>query len=435
MDQFDKPNLDEYENLLTTFGSPLYVYFQNPIVENAQNFINAFKKYFPTFQQYFAVKATPNIHILEILKNLDMGFDCSSLGELELINQLVNSDQFTVITKPIKIMYTSNFTSVEDFEILLKTTLNNNLEIIINLDDIDGLENLHQASINVNICLPKMISFRLNPLFGPSESEVESNILGGADTKFGIPSSKIVDAYKSAINMGFTNFGIHMMTGSCVLDINYFKNLVDIVFEHIKKINDEVGIKFDFVDLGGGIGIPYKPNEEKINIELLAKTIYESINENKNKYKIDYDMSIYMENGRYITGPYGLLLTRCKSIKIGYNDKKFYGLDASMANLMRPGMYGAYHKITVPRLDSTSEPTVELANVVGTLCENNDWFAKNRELPNGIVKNDIFVIHDVGAHGYSMGFQYNNKLRSAEILINDADQAVLIRKKETKAFG
>lgn len=419
---------DDFENLLETYGSPLYVYYEKPMRTNAQKFMNTFKQYIPNFQQYFAVKATPNIHILEILKSEGMGFDCSSITELELVDRL---------STPSNIMYTSNYTSVEDFEALLRIKSNSESNIIINLDDTDGLENLSMASLNTNIELPDLISFRLNPSFGSTDSETTSNVLGGSNTKFGISSTKIVDAYFLAQQYGFTKFGVHVMTGSCILDVDYFKNLVDTVFEHINNINQKLGIKFEFVDLGGGIGIPYKSTQNEFNIESLASIIAEAVEGNKLKYNLQFDPIIVMENGRYITGPYGILLARCKSIKRGADDKKFYGLDASMANLMRPGMYGAYHEILVPRLDlDINVMETEIANVVGTLCENNDWFARDRVLPKGIKKNDIFAILDVGAHGFSMGFQYNGKLRSAEVLItNDQETAIEIRKRETHCFN
>jgi diaminopimelate decarboxylase len=422
-------SLEKQGELLDTYGSPLYVYDGNMIAKNAKLFLDTFRGYYPDFKQYFAVKATPNKHILRILKDAGMGFDCSSITEVKMV--LPISDD---------ILYSSNYTSVEDLCEILKSN------VIINLDDIDGLYNLKTASEITGIKLPDLICFRLNPCIGTTSSETKSNILGGPDTKFGISDDKIMDAYKTALSMGFTKFGIHVMTGSCILNIDYFKQLVDTVFVTISEIHKELGINFDFVDLGGGIGIPYRPNIDPINLELLAYTIAKAVNDNTVKYSLNH-MSIYMENGRYITGPYGWLLSRCKSIKIGYNDSKFYGLDACMANLMRPGMYGAYHHITIPRLNSKiicdkeisdhSLSTHEHVNVVGSLCENNDWFAKQRLLPKGIKKEDIFVIYDVGAHGYCMGFQYNSKLRSAEVLLGEKDgkkYAGLIRKKEYICF-
>jgi diaminopimelate decarboxylase len=419
-------SLADYENILTNYGSPIYVYDEDQIRANAKQFMETFKHYIPNFKQFFAVKATPNHHIMRILQEYNMGFDCSSLTELRLTDEMF---------WPADIMYTSNYTSVEDFEsILQKIDTLPYPDIKINLDDIDGLVNLCQASKNTKIPLPQTIGFRLNPMYGETSSGIISNVFGGPETKFGIPSNKIVDAYVAAKNKGFTKFGIHIMTGSCILDINYFKNLIDTVYQHIDMIYKETGICIQYIDLGGGIGIPYLPDEHPIDINLLAKTIADQIAINKEKYNIMYDSVICMENGRYITGPYGVLVSRCKSIKIGYNDKKFYGLDACMSNLMRPGMYGAYHKITLPRLSDTKDSEIketESVNVVGMLCENNDWFAKNRELPRGIMKNDIFVIHDAGAHGHSMGFQYNGRLRSAEVLVSKINKTTkLIRDKE-----
>ena len=416
-------SLEKQEELLNTYGSPLYVYDGCMIAQNAKIFLDTFQEYYPDFKQYFAVKATPNKHILRILKDIGMGFDCSSVTELNMVSSISND-----------ILYSSNYTSVEDLCEVLKS------DAIINLDDIDGLCNLKTASEITKIKLPDLICFRLNPYIGLTSSETKSNILGGPDTKFGIPYDKITEAYKSAIGMGFTKFGIHVMTGSCILDIDYFKQLVDTVFVTIHSIRTELGINFDFIDLGGGIGIPYKPETAPINLKLIASTIAKAVNDNIEKYSLSH-MSIYMENGRCITGPYGWLLSKCKSIKIGYNNAKFFGLDACMANLMRPGMYGAYHHITIPRLDSKvsnhSPSTHEYVNVVGSLCENNDWFAKQRLLPKGIKKEDIFIIHDVGAHGYCMGFQYNGKLRSAEVLLgekNGKKYIGLIREKERICF-
>lgn len=414
----------DLEKLLAKYSSPLYLYDGVGIKQNSHNFMHMFKTYIPNFKQYFAVKATPNKHILELVKSEGMGFDCSSITELKFVDSL---------STPSEIMYTSNYTSVEDFEFVLHMQNQSCSTIIINLDDIDGLENLCQASVNTNLPLPNLISFRLNPLIGSTSSEVTSNVLGGPHTKFGIPSNKIIEAYAMAKLKGFTSFGIHVMTGSCILDVDYFINLVNVVFEHIDKINKQLDITFEFVDLGGGIGIPYRPDQTPINLDILAKSIAETINKNKIIYNLNFDPVIAMENGRYITGPYGYLISKCKSIKLGVDNKKFYGLDACMANLMRPGMYGAYHKITVPRLLNTV--TLEQVNVVGTLCENNDWFAKDRDLPVGIKKEDIFVIHDAGAHGYSMGFQYNGKLRSGEVMMVDEGVFIEIRKKETCCFS
>lgn len=411
--------LHDIEYLLRQFGSPLYVYDYDLILENAKRFMNVFRSNYKNFEQYFAVKSLPNRHILKILESADMGFDCSSVFELKMSEKISS-----------KLLYSSNYTSVEDLCEVLKSNA------IINLDDSDGFINLLEACAITKINIPELICFRLNPQMGTTSSETKSNVLGGIDTKFGIPDYKIIDAYKLAADNGVKKFGIHVMTGSCIMDIEYFEKLIDVVFERMSIIRDTLGISFEFVDLGGGIGIPYKPDVPDIDLEILAKVMADAVNKNISKYSFSESLKIFMENGRYITGPYGWLLSKCKSIKIGYDDIKFYGLDACMANLMRPGMYGAYHHITVPRLKDSDD--FENVNIVGSLCENNDWFAKQRPMPKNIIKNDIFVIHDAGAHSHCMGFQYNGKMRSAEVLFKFLGENLLfkqIRHKETTCFA
>lgn len=420
-----KLTLSQLEQIIDTYGTPLYLYDKNAIEKNANNFMKIFKSHISSFKQYFAVKALPNLAIMEILLNSGMGFDCSSITEVQLVNELS-----TGTSKP-EILYTSNYTSVEDFHFVLQHD-----NIIINLDDIDGLDNLIEASKLSKCKLPEKISFRFNPSIGKTDSETKSNVLGGKDTKFGICKERIVEAYLAAKIYGFSKFGIHVMTGSCVMNVEYWIALIDEIFTVMNHIQTTANIMFEFVDLGGGIGIPYKPNQFGVPIESLAKTIALTIKKHTDKMFFLKTLAIYMENGRYITGPYGWLISRCKSIK--KSDKNFYGLDACMANLMRCGMYEAYHHITIPRLCYKYGDDFEEANVVGTLCENNDWFAKNRMLPKNIRKNDIFVIYDVGAHGHCMGFQYNGKLRSAEVLFETFGDGTIncsvIRNKETYEY-
>lgn len=423
-------SIPELENLLQQYGSPLYIYDKNGIESNANNFMKTFRNTIPNFKQYFAVKALSNVHILKLLYDTGMGFDCSGITEIDLVREL--NTMYNCPLDSLEIMFTANYVSVEDFEKVLKYSLDMN--ILINLDDIDGLENLYIASQNTHLTIPEFISFRLNPLCGKTDSETKSNVLGGVDTKFGIPVDKIVDAYKLAQNLGISKFGIHVMTGSCILDIEYFKTLINALFETINLIYTKLEIIPELINLGGGIGIAYKPNQNDINLEKLVEIIQKIINENKTKYNMNCDPIIAMENGRYITGHFGYLVSKCVSIKHGYNNSKFYGLDASMTHLMRPALYNAYHHITIPRL-SHLKGELEYANVVGSLCENNDWFCKQRSLPRGIQKGDIFVIHDVGSHSFYMGNNYNGKLKSAEVLINIKNKThQLIRNKETKCF-
>jgi diaminopimelate decarboxylase len=399
---------NDIKQLTSIFGTPLQIYDGSMIIENQQNFINLMKNNFPTFRQYFAVKALPNPHILKMLIDNGSYLDCSSSVELQIAKNLgLRGNQ---------IMFTSNYTSKEDLKFAKK------LNAIINLDDISLIDDL--ASLGD---MPELLCFRLNPGIGKTDSETVSNILGGPDAKFGIPTFQIVEAFKKAKELGVKKFGIHMMTGSNVLNLDYWDDLIKILFENINNIKKTLDIDPSFINIGGGIGIPYKPNDPKIDIEEFSKKIRASITREIQLYNIP-EPDLYMENGRFITGPYGWLISKCNVIKNTY--AKYCGLDATMSNLMRPGMYGAYHHISIVGKDKDYK--VENVNVVGTLCENNDWFAKNRELP--IVEvGDLFVIHDTGAHSHSMGFQYNGKLRCGEVIIfnRNIDGMQYIRRKET----
>jgi diaminopimelate decarboxylase len=389
---------EKLKKIVETEGTPLQIYDEQLIIENLKDFLKNMSRNFPGFRQYFAVKALPNLYILRLLIENGCYLDCSSLTELKMAKMLGLSGE--------SIMFTSNYTSKEDLQYA------KNLKCIINLDDISLIDDL--ASLG---SLPELLSLRLNPGIGKTDSETNSNILGGSKAKFGISPSQIIEGYKKAKELGVKRFGLHVMTGSNILNIDYWKELVKIIFEFINKLD----IEFEFINIGGGLGIPYNENQEKINIVDFSdalKLFVDTYNINNKNIKI------YMENGRYLTGPYGWLISKCNVIK---NDvRKYYGLDACMANLMRPGMYGAYHYIKV----SGKENNTSIANVVGTLCENNDWFATDRELPEAVV-GDLFVIHDTGAHSHSMGFQYNGKLRAPEILIKEDGSYKLIRRRET----
>ena len=419
-------DLNKIEELDKKYGTPYYIYDEKQIENNTIDYITTFKKYFPKFRQYFAVKALPNPSILKILVDCGMGFDCSSPEEIKLVH-LMND---TYMMKDSNIIYTSNYTSCED---LLFAKESN---VLINLDDIDGLFNL----IKISSIAPKKICFRYNPNFNSDiNTDVKSNNFTGINTKFGMNCDTILKAYKLAKEYGVNEFGIHTMCVSNCLDIKYWKDLIDKIFDCIYKIKSELNIDIKFIDIGGGIGIPYKPEDKKIDIEELAQLIRNRFDYNIKKYSIVYEPKLYTECGRYITGPYGWLVSKCKSIKVTQNIN-FYGLDANMSSLMRPGMYGSYHHITIPRLNNTKSDNTKSdntksemteANVVGTLCENNDWFAKQRLLPNNIMKDDYFVIHDVGAHGHSMGFNYNSKLRCPELLLDKNNKIIQIRKRET----
>jgi len=401
-------DIEIFEKIAKLYGTPYQLYDEDKIRTTIKNLLFTFRKKFPTFQQYFAVKATPNLNILKIMLDEGCGLDCSSYAELEYAKILkVPGD---------KIMFTSNYTAKKDLTLAIELDAN------INLDDISIIDDLLEVNNNK---MPTKICFRLNPNIGRSDSETKSNILGGEDSKFGISQKDILECYIKAKKYGSKHFGIHMMSGSCVLEEEYWKSTIEKLFEIIDELNKN-NIKLDYINIGGGIGIPYKPDSKAVSIELLCDTIYNTYISCIKKYNLNYYPNIYMENGRYITGPSGYLVAECQVIKKS-NNKIFYGLNASMANLMRPGMYGAYHHISIPKKEYNKKI---IANVVGTLCENNDYFAKDRELPIA-EKYDLFVIHDTGAHGHSMGFNYNSKPRCQEILLTYDKQIKLIREAET----
>ena len=395
------PFLNNINELCEKYDTPLQVYDEKLIRNNVNNLIHKFNNKF-NFKQFFAVKALPNPHILKILIEEGCGLDCSSISELYIAKKLGVDSQ--------DIFFTSNFTSKQELKYAY------DMDVHINLDDISLIDDLY----NIYNKFPKKICFRLNPGVGYTNSETKSNVLGGPDAKFGISTDNILEAYKKAKELGCQKYGIHMMTGSCVLDNNYWCETINILLNNMEKIENNLNITFEYINIGGGLGIPYKQDEKSIDIDILVDKIYTIlINKKKNLPKL------YMENGRYITGPYGWLLSKCNCIKHSFNNI-YYGLDACMTHLMRPGMYGSFHYISVP-LNKTDK--FKISNVVGTLCENNDWFAKNRLIPESFV-GDIFVIHDTGAHSHSMGFNYNGKLKAPEILICKDGSFKLIRERE-----
>ncbi len=390
--------------LACVHGTPLQLYDGEAMIMNANKFLNAFMSFLPRFKQFFAVKALPNPHILKMLTDLGMGLDCSSVSELKLA-QLVG-------IPGDRIMFTSNYTSFEELKLAL------DMNVIINLDDISLITKLW----SINESLPKKLFFRLNPGIGRTDSETKSNVLGGPDAKFGMDEESIIKSCQIAMKLGVTEIGIHVMTGSNVLNLDYWMELIDKIFILIGQIK-KLDIEIKYLNLGGGIGINYQSGE-LLDIKNLAQKIGKKITESSQIHNVMIPQ-VYMENGRFITGPYGYLISRCNNVKQLYG-KTFYGLDACMSNLMRPGMYNSYHYISILDKDDTD---VMEANVVGTLCENNDWFAKNRLLPKAN-PNDIFIIWDTGAHSHSMGFQYNGKLRAPEVLWN-GDSFKVIRRRET----
>jgi diaminopimelate decarboxylase len=362
-------------------------------------------------KNYFAIKALPNPHILRALYDVGFGnFDASCIEELELL-------KFTGIPlNKDNVFFTSNYSSKEQ---LLRAV---NEGVIMNFDSEQQFNFVNQSGV-----LPKKFFLRLNPNFEVNTSE-DSNKLGGSNTKFGIDEDDFINIFSSIINQNNQNndldVGIHCMTGSNVLDGNHWEILSTKLESICNKIKVKCNYNVKSINLGGGIGIPYKPQDVKVDLDIIKRVI--------NKlYK--FCSNIYMENGRYITGPYGWYVTNLQSIKYNAKNKLFYGLNGSMADLMRPGMYNAYHHIDIYRGYEKLLPLFETerANVVGTLCENNDWFAKDRNLTENAEIGDTFIFSNCGAHCRSMGFNYNSKLRPQEFMIDINGEIKKIRRSET----
>jgi len=389
-------------NIAETYPTPFHLYDEKAIRENARELVKAFS-WNKGFKEYFAVKATPNPVIVKMLKDEGFGADCSSFAELVLADR--------VGIRGEDIMFTSNDTPAEEF---VKAR---ELGAIINLDDIRHFDYLARHA-----GLPDLICFRYNP--GPLK---EGNVIIGhpEEAKYGLTREQLFEAYRIAKQSGIKRFGLHTMVASNELNPSYFFETAELLFSLVVEIWKEVGITFEFVNLGGGIGIPYRPGEAPLSWKVLSVGIQEKY-EQIIKASGHPDLKIFLESGRAITGPYGYLVARVLHIKDTY--KKYVGLDASMHNLMRPAMYGAYHHITV--LGKQHLPHNVKYDVTGSLCENNDKFAIDRMLPE-IEPGDIVVIHDTGAHGHAMGFNYNAKLRSAELLLRPDGSVVQIRRAET----
>ena len=397
-------NHNQLVELTEQYPTPFYLYDEKAITDNLKYFKKAFS-IFPEFREYFAVKACPNPYILKVLEKEDCGGDCSSLPELMLCEK-------SGITGK-RIMFTSNDTPAQEFVYAQK------LGAIINLDDITHIEYLKAA---LGGKLPDTICFRFNP--GPLK---EGNALIGKpeEAKYGLTREQMLEAYKICKAEGVKHFGLHTMVASNELNPDYFVETADIVFDLLLDVQKTSGVNIEFVDLGGGIGIPYKPGQEKVDLEYVAKKIRVLYDQKIVPAGLD-PLAIYYECGRPITGPYGWLV--CKAIHEKHIYKEYIGTDASMADLMRPGMYGAYHELTVSGKENA--PYDHVYDVTGSLCENCDKFAVDRKLPE-IKTGDLLIIHDAGAHGRAMGYNYNGKLRCGELLLRKDGSVLQIRRKET----
>ena len=396
-------NKEQLEQLTQSYETPFYLYDEKAIRENMRRFTKAFS-IFPSFKEYFAVKACPNPYIMKILKNEGCGADCSSLPELILAENAGMQGE--------EVMFTSNETPAKEY---IYANLKGN---IINLDDITHIDYLEQALGG----LPELISFRYNP--GPLKA---GNALIGKpeEAKYGLTREQIFEAYKICKDRGVKRFGLHTMVASNELNPDYFVETAQLLFTLAVELKKKVGVSVEFVNLGGGIGIPYRPEQVAVDYDYVAKGIKAVYDKTIVPAGLD-PLKICWECGRPITGPYGWLVTRALHQKHIY--REYIGVDASMADLMRPGMYGAYHEVTVSGKEDAAK--TETYDVVGSLCENCDKFAVQRQLPK-IDIGDLLIIHDAGAHGRAMGFNYNAKLRCGELLLREDGSVVQIRRKET----
>lgn len=396
---FTKPQI---ETIVKQFGTPFHIYDERGIRENARRLKAAFS-WVEDFREYFAVKATPNPHIVAMLHEEGFGADCSSLAELVLCERVGVTGH--------DIMFTSNDTPAEEYRKAME------LGAIINLDDIS-----HLPFLIKHAGLPEMLCFRYNP----GDARFGNSIIGKPrEAKYGLTRPQLTEAYRSAKELGVKRFGLHTMIASNELDPTHFVETARMLFGVAAELYNELGIKFEFVNLGGGVGIPYKPGDKSIDYEGISAGIREEYNCMPVPDSVR-PRGIYFEMGRAITGPYGFLVSTVLHKKETYKD--YVGLDACMAHLMRPGMYGAYHHITV--LGKEDWPHDHTYDVTGSLCENNDKFAIDRPLPE-IEVGDIVVIHDTGAHGHSMGFNYNGRLRCAELLLKADGTVKMIRRAES----
>jgi diaminopimelate decarboxylase len=393
---------EQIEKLTEKYPTPFHIYDEKGIIDYANYFNNCFS-WNEGFKEYYAIKACPNPYLMKILKNQKFGIDCSSMAELILAEKVgLRGDE---------IMFTSNDTPAEEYQKALE------LGAILNLDDIT-----HIDYIDERFGLPELVCFRYNP----GDLKNGNTIIGNPeDSKYGFTRDQLFEGYKKLIDKGIKRFGIHTMVASNELDPEYFIETAEIIFDTIVDINKETGIRFEFANLGGGIGIPYKSEYKPVDLMIVSNGIKE-LYESKIVANGLAPLKIFFESGRAITGPYGFLVSKVLHLKETY--KKYAGLDSCMANLMRPALYGAYHHITI--LGKEDQPSKFLYDVTGSLCENNDKFAINRLLPE-IKVGDIIVIHDTGAHGHSMGFNYNGKLRSAELLLRENGEVTQIRRAET----
>ncbi|MFH0713118.1 MAG: diaminopimelate decarboxylase [Candidatus Micrarchaeota archaeon] len=398
---FDECNTVE---LAEKYGTPLYVMSETQLRSNYRRLRDAFVKHYKNFKLYYAVKANNNLSVLNILRQEGSGADCSAPAEIQLA--------LRAGFNAADLLYTGNYNTLEELRFAAEQN------VVINLDDATLVEKL------AKVCNPaklRGICFRFNP--GIGDSGAEKLILAGPDSKFGITEDKIFNAYRRAKELGFRNFGIHMMTGSNVLKPEYFPKVAEKLFATAERISREVGIEFSFVNIGGGFGVPYRPNENELDIDKVAELVTGKFKEQIAER--GHNTKLLIEPGRYIACTAGVLLTRVHHVKRA--GKTFIGTDAGMNTLLRPAMYNAYHEILLAnRLD---EKQKEVVTVTGQVCENTDHICRDRAMPS-MQEGDLLAVLNAGAYGFSMSSQYNSRPRCAEVLVTKGEHA-LIRQRET----
>ena len=397
---------DQLEAITAEVPTPFHIYDEPAMRKNARAMYQAFDWVPGGFMNFYAVKALPNPHVMAALKEEGLGGDCSSLAELKLCEAVgITGEQ---------IVFTSNDTPANEYQKAFE------LGAIINLDDITHIEFLEKS---LGGQLPELLCFRYNP--GPLK---EGNVIIGKpeEAKYGFTREQLFEGYRILRDKGVKRFGLHTMVASNELNPDYFVETAQMLFDLVLELKNELGIRIEFLNLGGGIGIPYRPEEKAVDLAYVGAKIKEAYEQTIVANDLG-PIRLTMECGRMITGPYGYLISRVLHKKAIY--KNYVGVDASMANLMRPGMYNSYHHITVPGKEDGPR---KVYDVTGSLCENNDKFAIDREIADPAV-GDLLVIHDSGAHGHSMGFNYNGKLRSAELLWKGEGKYEVIRRAETYA--
>ena len=397
--------LEQLKEIDKTYPTPYHLYDEKGIRDNAKRLKEAFA-WNKGYREYFAVKATPNPYILNILKEYGCGVDCASETELMMA--------YALDYKPGEIMFSSNDTPAEEYAYA------NEIGATINLDDITHIEFLDKI---LDGKFPETMSCRYNP---GGYFQLGTSIMDNpGDAKYGMTHDQIIEAFKILKSKGVKHFGIHSFLASNTVSNEYYPTLAKQLFELAVKLKEEVGVHIGFINISGGVGIPYLPDQKGNDIAVIGEGVHKVYDEILVPAGMG-DVKIFTELGRYMLAPNGVLVT--KAIHEKHTHKEYIGVDACAVNLMRPAMYGAYHHITV--MGKENEPADHVYDITGSLCENNDKFAIDRKLPK-IDMGDLLVIHDTGAHGFAMGYNYNGKLKSAEILLKEDGTPEMIRRAET----